>query len=151
MTTLPAGQKYSTAALEAVAKCDPQGLIPSICSVLCGTWLIIGRTAQEFSFGGEADSTYEYFIKEHILLGGSQDQYKQLYVQSVEAAQKFLFFKPLVEGDPDILFSGKYQSRLNDNGTADGVLVGEMQHLVHNLRDAADKDLFRGGNAGNGI
>lgn len=87
---------------------------------------------QEFSFGGEADSTYEYFIKEHVLLGGSRDQYKDLYVRSVEAAKDFLFFRPLVEGDPEILFSGKYRTQSSENGSATGgQLAGEMQHLVY--------------------
>ena len=89
---------------------------------------------QEFSFGGEADSLYEYFIKEHILLGGAKDQYKNLYVSSVEAAEKYLFFQPLAEGNPDIMLSGKYKSNYNEDGAAaDGELVGEMQHLVRTL------------------
>ena len=96
------------------------------------TCLILGRTTQEFSFGGQGDSAYEYFIKEHILLGGLRDQYKNLYVRGIEAAKKFLFFRPLVEGDPEILFSGKYTTQNNDDGTAIiGDLVGEMQHLVY--------------------
>jgi len=86
---------------------------------------------QEFSWGGEADSTYEYFIKKHVLLGGTKDQYKNLYTASVEAAKKYLFFRPLVEGDPDILFVGKYRSHYNEDGTTSGgELQGEMQHLV---------------------
>lgn len=92
----------------------------------------LDRLEQEFSWGGEADSTYEYFIKEHILLGGAKDQYKNLYTASVEAAKKYLFFRPLVEGDPDIRFVGKYKSYYNEDGTASGgELVGEMQHLVN--------------------
>lgn len=95
------------------------------------TRLISGRSQQEFSFGGEADSVYEYFLKEHILLGAAKEQYKNLYIQSVDAAEKYLFFRPLAEGDPDIRFSGKYITNYNDDGTASGgVLVGEMQHLV---------------------
>jgi len=93
--------------------------------------LISGRSNQEFSVGGEADSTYEYFLKEHILLGAAKEQYKNLYLASVDAAEKFLFYRPLVEGDPDILFSGRYVTTYNDDGTmANGWLVGEMQHLV---------------------
>jgi len=86
---------------------------------------------QEFSFGGEADSTYEYFLKEHLLLGGVIDQYRSLYARSVDAASNFLFFRPLVEGDPEIMFSGKYRSYSQDDGSAAyGEIVGEMQHLV---------------------
>lgn len=90
------------------------------------------RDVQEFTWGGEADSTYEYFIKEHVLLGGVREQYKNLYVASVEAAEKYLFFQPLAEGNPDIMFSGKYRSNYKEDGTAaDGELLGEMQHLVY--------------------
>ena len=91
----------------------------------------LGRSGQEFSFGGEADSLYEYFIKEHILLGGAKDQYKNIYVKSIQAAENYLFFIPLVEGDPDIMFSGKYRTRYNNEETiVSGELVGEMEHLV---------------------
>ena len=98
--------------------------------------MTLGRTVQEFSFGGEADSAYEYFIKEFILLGGAKEQYKNLYVKSVEAAENHLFFRPLVEGDPDIMFSGKFRSRYEDDGSqGPGELSGEMQHLVKYLLD----------------
>jgi hypothetical protein len=94
----------------------------------------LGRSNQEFSFGGEADSVYEYFLKEHILLGAARDQYKNLYLSSIAAAEKYLFYRPLVEGDPDIMFSGKFITSYNDDGTAaDGGLLGEMQHLVFDL------------------
>ena len=128
----PVGQQYSSPEqVQAVPKCEPQGLIPSTCSILVRLELIVGRTMQEFSFGGEADSTYEYFLKEHLLLGGVIDQYRSLYARSVDAAANFLFFRPLVEGDPEIMFSGKYRSYYNDDGSAAyGEIVGEMQHLV---------------------
>ena len=115
--------------------------------------LISGRTTQEFSFGGEADSTYEYFLKEHLLLGGVIDQYKTLYSRSIEAAHNFLFFRPLVEGDPEIMFSGKYRSYYDEDGrAAHGELVGEMQHLVQNSLDVIlTLDLFCWRYAWNGI
>jgi len=112
----------------------------------------LDRLEQEFSWGGEADSTYEYFIKEHILLGGAKDQYKNLYTASVEAAKKYLFFRPLVEGDPDIRFVGKYKSYYNEDGTSSGgELLGEMQHLVSALWNRVNVDLLRGRNACYGI
>jgi mannosyl-oligosaccharide alpha-1,2-mannosidase len=65
------------------------------------------------------------------LLGAAKEQYKNLYLASVDAAEKYLFFRPLAEGDPDIMFSGKYVTNYNDDGTAsEGDLLGEMQHLV---------------------
>jgi len=91
----------------------------------------IGYNNQEFSFGGEADSTYEYFLKEYLLLGGTREQYRNLYIDSVQAAEEYLFFRPLVQGDPEIMFSGKYRSLYDeDGGPLGGELIGEMQHLV---------------------
>lgn len=64
-------------------------------------------------------------------MGGRSDQYRDLYINSIRAAEEYLFFRPLVEGDPEILFSGKYRSRYDDEGGPhEGELVGEMQHLV---------------------
>jgi Glycosyl hydrolase family 47 len=101
------------------------------------TNLIVDRYIQEFSLGGEADSAYEYFLKEYLLLGGVKDQYKTLYLKSLEAAKKYLFFMPLVEGDPDILFSGKYfvesTSPTRPTGNQRAYLRGDMQHLVSNV------------------
>jgi mannosyl-oligosaccharide alpha-1,2-mannosidase len=92
---------------------------------------MVDANTQEFSFGGEADSTYEYFLKEFILLGGTKDQYRNMYVNSVDAAHEYLFYRPLVEGDPEIMFSGKFRTRYADDGSMyDGELVPEMQHLV---------------------
>jgi mannosyl-oligosaccharide alpha-1,2-mannosidase len=97
--------------------------------------LSLDSNSQEFSFGGEADSTYEYLLKEFILLGGTREQYRKMYVNSVDAAHEYLFFRPLVEGDPEIMFSGKYRTRYADDGSVyDGELVPEMQHLVPLLK-----------------
>jgi mannosyl-oligosaccharide alpha-1,2-mannosidase len=91
----------------------------------------VGYNGQTFSLGGEGDSTYEYFLKEYILLGGTREQYKDLYIKSVQAAKEYLFFRPLVQGDPEIMFSGKFRTAYNDDRTLySGELVGEMQHLV---------------------
>ena len=140
---------------ETTRNCAPQGLVPSVCTLPYSDLHVLtaGYDTQDFSFGGEADSTYEYFLKEYILLGGRREQYKNLYITSVEAAEKYLFFRPLVEGDPDIMFSGKYRSHYDDNGTAaGGKLVGEMQHLVLDASDlTANLDLLCWGDACNGI
>ncbi|CDZ96298.1 1, 2-alpha-mannosidase [Phaffia rhodozyma] len=43
-----------------------------------------------FSFGGQADSYYEYLIKMHQLLGGSLPQYARMYEQAMDKASKVL-------------------------------------------------------------
>lgn len=84
-----------------------------------------------YSQGGQADSTYEYFTKEYLLLGGGKyaEQYQSLYEKSIEATKKHLLFKPLVpEGlgahqllmAGDAVYSGKKGPRLET----------KMQHLT---------------------
>lgn len=73
---------------------------------------------QTYSQGALADSTYEYFTKEYLLLGGgpSAAQYRKLYESSIEATKTWLLFKPLVPGDlgaHDLLFSGDVAATVN--------------------------------------
>ncbi|KAF2875060.1 class I alpha-mannosidase-like protein [Massariosphaeria phaeospora] len=59
-----------------------------------------------FTFGGMSDSLYEYFPKQHLLLGGRGDQYRKLYERAIDAAKQYLFFRPLNPQNQDILVSG---------------------------------------------
>ncbi|KAF1812520.1 class I alpha-mannosidase [Eremomyces bilateralis CBS 781.70] len=61
---------------------------------------------RSFTLGGMADSLYEYLPKEHLLLGGTTQQYAQMYEFAIEAAKEHLFFRPLTPGNQDILISG---------------------------------------------
>jgi mannosyl-oligosaccharide alpha-1,2-mannosidase len=62
--------------------------------------------SHSYSLGGCADSLYEYFLKEHMLLDGLVSQYQDLYERSLEAAKEYLFFRPLNPDNKDILISG---------------------------------------------
>ena len=80
-----------------------------------------------FTFGGMADSLYEYFPKQHMILGGLGQQYRKLYEGAINAAKKHLFYRPMAPKDPDILLSGYAQ--LNENART--VTVDpEGQHLT---------------------
>lgn len=84
--------------------CDPQGVRPPP-----------HVSSQTYSQGALADSTYEYFTKEFLLLGGGDAgaQYKRLYELSIEATKKWLLFKPLVPGDlgaHQLLMSGDLET-----------------------------------------
>ncbi|KOS17439.1 Endoplasmic reticulum mannosyl-oligosaccharide 1 [Escovopsis weberi] len=81
-------------------ECRPQKLIPS------------GPGAQVFHIGGSQDSAYEYFQKQYLLLGGSQEKYKKLHLDSVKAIDEWLLYRPMIEGDHDIMFA----ARLTTNG-----------------------------------
>jgi mannosyl-oligosaccharide alpha-1,2-mannosidase len=79
-----------------------------------------------FTFGGMSDSLYEYFPKQHLLLGGHEGQYKKLYEGAIEPAKKHLFFRPLIPQNQDILISGTV--RTSTLGTVK--LDPEGQHLA---------------------
>ncbi|KAG5359120.1 Mannosyl-oligosaccharide 1,2-alpha-mannosidase MNS2 [Yarrowia sp. C11] len=69
---------------------------------------------QTFSFGGRIDSLYEYYIKEYILLGGSDDTYKNMYMQSADQGAKMLLYKPNTTSPEEILFSGDIHYKADD-------------------------------------
>ena len=79
-----------------------------------------------FSLGGMADSTYEYFPKEYALLGGLDPVYRKLYEGSMETAERYLFFRPMVHDEADILISGNSRA----NGPDDISLDPQGQHLT---------------------
>ncbi|TGJ84602.1 hypothetical protein E0Z10_g4163 [Xylaria hypoxylon] len=76
-------------------ECVSQGLTP-------GGW-----GAEQYGMGGSQDSTYEYFPKQWLLLGGLEPKYKELHLKVSEAVKKWLLFRPMVPDERDILFSAK--------------------------------------------
>ncbi|GME36373.1 Glycoside hydrolase family 47 [Neofusicoccum parvum] len=79
-----------------------------------------------FTFGGMADSLYEYFPKQWMLLGGVMDQYRSMYENAIDAAKKVLFFRPLNRDNLDILLSGTVKYTSNNKIK----LEPEGQHLA---------------------
>ncbi|KAL2871179.1 glycoside hydrolase family 47 protein [Aspergillus lucknowensis] len=61
-----------------------------------------------FTFGGMADSAYEYLAKTYQLLGGvgRAPQYKRLYEGALNTGADTLLFRPMVPDSADILVSG---------------------------------------------
>ncbi|KAK9384613.1 glycosyl hydrolase family 47-domain-containing protein [Lipomyces mesembrius] len=83
------------------AKPDPK------CVNLKGlTESIRDHTTRKFSAGALGDSAYEYLVKQHLLLGGTVGQYKTLYETTSASIKSNLLYRPMVKGDPDILFAG---------------------------------------------
>lgn len=78
-----------------------------------------------FTLGGMADSTYEYLPKEHLLLGGLTDQYRQMYEAAVDSVKTNMLFRPLTEKNEDILFSGTARVTASDAVT----LEPQGEHL----------------------
>ncbi|KAI0165396.1 glycoside hydrolase family 47 protein [Hypoxylon sp. FL1284] len=98
-------------------KCVHQGLAP-------GSWI----SSEQYSMGGSQDSTYEYFPKQWLLLGGLEPKYKTMHMKVAAAVKKWLLFRPMVPDDRDILFSAK----INTEGSpeTDAVVEWEVTHLT---------------------
>lgn len=80
-----------------------------------------------FSMGGSQDSTYEYFSKEYMLLGGQEDNYRTMYINTMDAVRKHLLYRPMIPGNADILFSGKVTTA---GHVADIIFESEVTHLT---------------------
>lgn len=74
--------------------CVEQGLEPATLS------------RNKFSMGGGQDSTYEYFSKQYLLLGGLEAKYRKMYVKTIDAIRKHFLYRPMTKDGRDILFSG---------------------------------------------
>ncbi|ERT02678.1 hypothetical protein HMPREF1624_00979 [Sporothrix schenckii ATCC 58251] len=87
-----------------------------------------GYGMQTYSMGGSQDSTYEYFPKQYILLGGLVPKYQAMHEKVVDAVKKYLLYRPLIKDDRDILFSAKVSSR--DGTDKDMTYNYEITHLT---------------------
>jgi mannosyl-oligosaccharide alpha-1,2-mannosidase len=97
--------------------CRPQGLTP-------------GPQRQSFSMGGGQDSTYEYFSKMHLLLGGLDSTYRTLYNNTMDAIRTHLLYRPLIPGDRNVLFSGKVQLNPYLPDDRNHEMIYEVTHLT---------------------
>nr|CAG8586702.1 1598_t:CDS:10 [Entrophospora candida] len=78
------------------------GLYPTMISLDTGTFY-----RSSMSFGGSGDSFYEYLIKDYILVGGSRDQYKRMYEESINGMHEHLIKKGQIKDKNDLLFIGE--------------------------------------------
>ncbi|KAK5730857.1 hypothetical protein LTR15_000795 [Elasticomyces elasticus] len=78
-----------------------------------------------FSLGGMSDSLYEYLPKQHLMLGGRNEQYRTLYESALASAKENLFFRPLNKGNQDLLISGT----LKRNSAVRQTFTPEGEHL----------------------
>lgn len=86
--------------------------------------------SEDFTLGGEADSTYEYLPKEYMLLGGLEDVYRSMYENAIEMVKKYLLFRPMVPDDRDILLSGLVRTTGHLENPDDIALTPEGTHLT---------------------
>lgn len=114
--TLSERAPVSANGLPAGWDCAPQGLVS-------GSWGM-----DSYSMGGSQDSAYEYFPKLYALLGGLEPKYRTMHEKTVAAVKKYLLFRPMAQGDPDILFSAKASS--SDNTDKNLRYEWEITHLT---------------------
>jgi mannosyl-oligosaccharide alpha-1,2-mannosidase len=85
------------------------GLVPETCypmNLASGGW-----GADAFGMGGSQDSTYEYFPKQFLLLGGLEPKYQDMHLKVAKAVKDWLLYRPMVPDNRDILFSAKVSTR----------------------------------------
>ncbi|KAJ8115384.1 hypothetical protein ONZ43_g4678 [Nemania bipapillata] len=110
------GKVELVAGQRTLPECVSQGLTS-------GSW-----GSEQYSMGGSQDSTYEYFPKQWLLLGGLEPKYKELHLKVIEAVKKWLLFRPMVPDDRDILFSAKVTT--NGEPETDARTIYEVTHLT---------------------
>jgi len=79
-----------------------------------------------FTLGGMSDSLYEYFPKQHMMLGGLTQQYRKLYEDSIDVIKKYIFYRPLTQNNQDVLLSGSARVNVMDKI----ILDPQAQHLA---------------------
>lgn len=79
-----------------------------------------------FTLGGMVDSVYEYLPKQHLMLGGRTDQYRNMYSAALEKAKELLFYRVLNPENKKILVPGT--RRFHTKKRIDRVPQG--QHLT---------------------
>jgi mannosyl-oligosaccharide alpha-1,2-mannosidase len=79
-----------------------------------------------FTLGGGADSLYEYLPKMYALVGDAEPMYRDMTRTFLDAAERNLFFRPMLPGGEDILISAPVHVEENDMV----VLEAQTEHLT---------------------
>ena len=106
--------------------------------------LELKRPRQTYSIGAMADSTYEYFPKEYLLLGADNGQYRSMYQDAMKTVRETLLYRPMTKDRREILFVGDAEVeagkklKMRYKGTHLGCFAGGMFALgsrVFNIPD----------------
>jgi mannosyl-oligosaccharide alpha-1,2-mannosidase len=73
-----------------------------------------------------ADSTYEYLVKEYLLLGGQSEPYRHMYISAMEAIKKNLLFRGMDRHRQDLLFAGNIRF---DTKSGEEIFEYQTEHL----------------------
>ncbi|CAG8614069.1 9487_t:CDS:10 [Dentiscutata erythropus] len=104
-----------TQALDDIPKPIP-GLYPLFLDHETGEFV-----GHDITFGGAGDSFYEYLIKQYIMVGGAIDQFRKMYVESIDSMHKHLIKDGKIDDRPDLVFIGELSFES---------FVGKLQHLT---------------------
>ncbi|CAN8095793.1 unnamed protein product [Discula destructiva] len=80
-----------------------------------------------FTLGGMADSLYEYFPKQYLVLGGALEQSRTMYEKFIDVAKTKLFRRVYNPQNRPLLLSGEIQIKKD---TRDEKYVPKGQHLT---------------------
>ncbi|KAM0747845.1 seven-hairpin glycosidase [Meredithblackwellia eburnea MCA 4105] len=98
-------------------------------------------TAGEYTFGGLADSYYEYLIKQFQLMGGASQQYERMYKEAIDSAYEYLIRRvEVVPGRDDLTIIGakqwgQWSSRLEHLTCFAGGMLGLGAKLLNRRHD----------------
>ncbi|KAL9084411.1 MAG: hypothetical protein Q9159_005245 [Coniocarpon cinnabarinum] len=92
------------------------------------------RGADKYTFGGMADSVYEYLPKAFLLLGGLEPQYQRMHEHAMSAAKEYLLFRTMTEdAKRPVYFTGDFSSQgfwNNETDRIQGTFVPHTGHLT---------------------
>ena len=99
-----------------------------------------------YTLGSMADSWYEYLPKQHMLIGGrdDEDQLKNMYDLAMTTAINNVFYQPMVPDNKDILMSGAVtvdstgSIRLSPQGQHLGCYTGGMVGIGAKIFDKSE-------------
>lgn len=118
----------------------PKGLFP-----LHITDVNVASLVGTYSFGGQADSYYEYLIKEHHLLGGSTKQYGKMYSEALDTAKHYLMSDVIVVPGVSLFTIGEnhwdsYTPKLDHLTCFAGAMMALGSKLLNRPQDLVNAD-----------
>ncbi|KAK4689123.1 hypothetical protein P7C73_g984, partial [Tremellales sp. Uapishka_1] len=125
LSQISGDRKYFDLAQRATDYIEEQVLPRASLTPLIPMWFNPNTNGQlngGYTFGGLADSYYEYLIKAYQLLGGSEaaQQYRRIYQGSIDMAKKVLYTDITIVPNRDLFTIGKWEA---------GRLIPETEHL----------------------
>lgn len=80
--------------------------------------------AQFFTTASGADSSYEYLVKGHLLYGGIDKRYGEMWRKALPTLKEQILFRPQVPGNEDLMFPGEIMAWRDRSAFS-----GKVEHL----------------------